>query len=366
MPARQSAGTGRRALASLRDIAKNAGVSVATVSRTLNNSPDVSEKLRDRVLREAKRAGYAKSEASKRLGRIGLGYPGEPIKPELGGFDASVMSGVMHGVMSHGFDFGVVNLLADKRSSESYTQFFRRKGLDGVVLRTFTGRRHICEEIASEGFPAVVVGDRFEDERVNYICFDSELETAAAVDHLVHLGHERIGLCVHAVPDTDHEDRRRAFEHVLASKGLEVERDLVVEVIADINGGASAINRFMSLSTPPTAIVFTDPLSTVGGLRRALELNIRVPEELSIVGFDDGELRRYTHPIYTAVCGDAADLGRAAAAWLARRIDRGPSVEPMRVRRNAYLEVNSTTAATPAERIRVSPDGRRLGPADRS
>lgn len=353
-------------MASLRDIAKSAGVSVATVSRTLNNSPDVSEKLRERVLREARRAGYRKTESTKRLGRIALGYPGEPIKPELGGFDANILAGVMHGVMSHGFDFAVVNILADKRPTESYSQFFRRRGLDGVVLRTFTGRRHICEEIAAEGFPSVVVGDHFADEQVNFVGYDSELETGAAVDHLVHLGHERIALCVHAVMDSDHEDRRRAFEAVLRKHSLPVERDLVVEVIADLNGGASALNRFMSLGTPPTAIVFTDPLSTVGGLRRALELNISVPNELSIVGFDDGELRRYTHPVYTAVCGDAADLGRAAASWLARYIERGPDVEPLRLRRNAYLEVNGTTAAAPKQQIRISPDGRRLGPADAS
>lgn len=347
-------------MATLRDIAKSAGVSVATASRVLNNTPNVRIELRERVLEEANRVGYLSSGAgTKRFNRIGLAYPGEPINPELGGFDAGVLAGSMRGAMSNRFDLAIVNMLADRRSGETYTQMFRRKGLDGVLVRTFTGRRHICEEIAEEGFPAVVVGDSFDHPAVNYVHYESTGQVRAAIEHLLHLRHRRIALCTHSVKDTDHEQRRGAFERTLRDHGVVFAPELVVEIIADLNGGCSAINRLMTLPEPPTAIFFTDPLATVGGLRRALELNIRVPEELSIVGYDDGEIRRFTNPIYTAICSDAAALAYDAATWLTRRIRKGGD-DPLRVHREAYFEVNHTTASAGATPIRVSPNGERL------
>ncbi|MEZ6319228.1 MAG: LacI family DNA-binding transcriptional regulator [Phycisphaerales bacterium] len=171
-------------MATLRDIAKSAGVSVATASRVLNNTPNVRIELRERVLEEANRVGYLSSGAgTKRFNRIGLAYPGEPINPELGGFDAGVLAGSMRGAMSNRFDLAIVNMLADRRSGETYTQMFRRKGLDGVLVRTFTGRRHICEEIAEEGFPAVVVGDSFDHPAVNYVHYESTGQVRAAIEH---------------------------------------------------------------------------------------------------------------------------------------------------------------------------------------
>lgn len=347
-------------MATLRDIAREAGVSVATASRVLNNTPNVRIELRERVLEEAQRVGYLTSgSGTKRFNRIGLAYPGEPINPELGGFDAGIIAGAMRGAMSSRFDLAIINMLADRRSGETYTQMFRRKGLDGVLVRTFTGRRHICEEIAEEGFPAVVIGDSFDHPKVNYVHYESTREVRAAIEHLVHLRHRRIALCTHSVKDTDHELRRAVFEQTLRDHGVPLAPELIVEIIADLNGGCSAINRLMTLPEPPTAIFFTDPLATVGGLRRALELDIRVPDELSIVGYDDGEIRRFTKPVFTAICGDAAVLAHDAATWLTRRIRKGVD-EPLRLHREAYLEVNHTTATAGTAPVRVSPTGERL------
>lgn len=351
----------------LRDIAREAGVSVATVSRALNHLPTVSPELRDRVMGEAQRIGYKvpAPPRAKCFNRLGIAYPGVPINPEFGGYDAGVLAGAMRGSFESGFDIAVVNMLADRRHDESFAEFFHRKGVDGVLVRTFTGRRHICEQIAAEGFPHVVIGDRFDDPNVNYVCYDSEREASAAVEHLVHLGHRRVALCMHSVHDSDHLKRRAVYENVLASHGLQVSPELVVEVIADLAGGASAINRLMSLAEPPTAIFFTDPLSAVGGLRRALERNIRVPDDLSIIGYDDGEIRRFTNPVCTAICGDASELAAVAAGWLVNVIREHKPGSPatsggLRLAREARFEVNHTTAGAPSNPVRVSPNGDRL------
>jgi LacI family repressor for deo operon, udp, cdd, tsx, nupC, and nupG len=346
--------------ASYRAIAARAGVSVATVSRALSNSAPVSDALRRRVLEEAERLRREDSASNSiSTNRIGLVYPGDPINAEYGGFDAAIMSGVNRGAFERRFDVATINVVEDKLESESYTEFFARKGVDAIVMRSFTGRRHICERIADEDFPCVVVADRFDHPAVNYICYDSRRTSQQAVEHLVHLGHRRIAMCVHAVRDSDHMDRRLAYCSALEAHGIPHRDEYVFEVIADVEGGSSAISRLMSLPEPPTAIVFTDPLATLGGLRRAHELGISIPGELSVIGFDDSQMRRVLYPVYTSVCQDAEDLAYTATRWLIEELNE-PSGRRLRDARNAYFEVNSTTSIAPAVSVRVSPDGRRI------
>lgn len=346
-------------MASVRQIAESTGVSVATVSRALNNRPEVSAEMRDRVWAEAERMGYRLNSRSRATNLIGLAYPGKPVNAEFGGFDAAIVSGVTRGVNEGRFDVALVNMDRDKLPNESFSQFFRRKGLQGVVLRSFADTRHICEAIADEGFPSVVVADRFDNPRVNYIYSDSYNQSQHAVEHLIHLGHKRIGLCIHLVADSDHADRRKGYEQTLQAHGVRIDPALTVEVIGDMAGGAAALTRLMSLPQPPTAIFLTDPLATLGALRRALELNIDVPGDLSIVGFDDSDVRKMAYPVYTAVCQDAVSLGVKAAEWLTRRL-HNRAEETFRVRVNTIFEVNQTTGAPPATTVRILPDGQRL------
>ncbi len=284
------------------------------------------------------------------------------MNPEFGGFDAAIVSGVTRGVNQHRFDVALLNVSRDKKPGESYTVFFRRKGIAGVVLRSFEDSRHLCEQIAEEGFPHVVVSDRFENPAVNFLGNDSADDTRRAVEHLASLGHERVALCIHMVEDSDHADRRRAFEAGVREHGLDADPQLRVSVIADMDGGVTAVNKLMSMSRPPTAILCTDPLSSLGVLRRCLELGIRVPDELSVVGFDDSGVRHMAYPVYTSVCQDAVKLGLDAAEWLTRRLI-GEAEPGLRVTRPTFFEVNQTTAPPPASPVRVLPDGRRVAVA---
>ncbi|MCC6578862.1 MAG: LacI family DNA-binding transcriptional regulator [Phycisphaeraceae bacterium] len=344
---------------SVRQIAKNAGVSTATVSRTLNSDAAVSPRTRQRVLAAMRRAGYQPTVGRKNTQVIGLAYPEDPVNAEFGGFDAAVLTGVVRGVADQKFDVAILSIRRDKSPRESYSQFFLRKGVRGVILRSFATTRHIAQAIADDGFPCVVLADRFEGTNINYVYSDSYADSRAAVEHLIHLGHQRIALCVHMVADSDHADRRRAYEDALSGAGLTPDPALTTEIIADISGGASALVRFMSLPQPPTAIFFTDPLATLGALCRAVELGLRVPTDLSIVGFDDTQVRRMTVPNFTAVCQDAQGLGRVAADWLTRRL-QGEGDATFQHKLATYVEFNQTTGSPPPRPVRILPDGQRM------
>ena len=350
-------------MSSVRHIAKLANVSVATVSRALNNHPDVDPSTRDRVVAAANKTRYAPAVGKRIMTVIGLVYPSEPVKADYGDFDSALLTGILRGVNEQKFDVKLINLQRDKGTKESYTQFFMRKGLRGVVLRTFESTRGVCESIAAEGFPSVVVADRFEDPRVNFICCDSSDDSRRAVEHLIQMGHRRIACAVHNVSDTDHKDRREGYAKALAEHGIPLDPSLTFEIVASFAGGAAAINRIMGGPKPPTAIFFTNPLSTLGAMRRCQELEINIPGDLSIVGFDDSDIRQHTWPPFTAVCQDARMLGEEAALWLTRSV-LGQADPHLRLVRATMLEINRTTARPPVERFRILPDGTRVPARD--
>ena len=346
-------------MSSVREIARQLNLSPATVSRALNNKSNVDPETRDRVIAVASTSNYVAAQSKAPLNVIGLVYPGEPVEADYGGFESALMSGILRGLNDLRFDLKIISVSRDKLPSESFSQFFQRKGIRGVILRSFLDTRSMCESIAEEGFPSIVVADRFENPKVNFICCNSREDSSRAISHLLDLGHRRIGLAVHRLGDTDHVDRREGYFDALRSRGLEYDPSLIVETIGAMVGGETSIMRLMSMPEPPTAVYFTNPLSTVGALRRCHELGIHVPQDLSIVGFDDSDIRYHTFPTCTAVCQDASMLGFEAARWLTRMLS-GLAEPLLRVSKHTSFEINMTTAAAQASPVRVLPDGTRL------
>ena len=350
-------------MSTVRGIASALGLSPATVSRSLNNSPEVSESVRDRVIAEARRQGYELPRRRVRTNTIGIIFFNETSGPKFSGYDAVIWGGVARAAMALQYDVSVINPL-DRRPTESFSTFAARKAVEGLVIRVDEETRHFCAAIAADRVPHVVVADRFDDEQVNYVCCNSYGPSRAAVEHLLHLGHRRVGVCHNTVLDTDHCDRINAYRAVLTEAGLEIDPELIISVNAEIGGGVAALNRLMSLPDPPTAIFFTDPALTVGALRRALEVGIRVPEELSVVGVDDERLRKMTHPVFTAVCQNAAELGHQAGRWLCRQLaheaENSHVSRSLQLNIDAFLEINQTTAPPPAKPVRVTPTGQRI------
>lgn len=347
-------------MASVREIAKRAGVSVATVSRALNNAPYVDAETRRRVLEAAQQAGYGQ-DPSGRVGTvIGLVYPEAVVPADYGGFESALLVGMLDGLGQTRYDLKILDLARDRDPVESFAAFFRRKGLRGVILRSFEQSREITRQIAAEGVPHVVVAERFsDDDRVNFICCDSRDDSRRAVRHLVELGHKRIAMGIHVVQDSDHLDRRAGYLDGLREAGLDADPALIVEVPSSFEGGAAIVSRLMSRPEPPTAIFLTDPLLTFGALRRCLELGIRVPSDLSIVGFDDSDIRLHTFPACTAVCQDARMLGREAALWLSSWLENPQDRGRLREIRSTRLEINQTTGKPATSRFRIMPDGSR-------
>jgi DNA-binding LacI/PurR family transcriptional regulator len=329
----------------IRQIADQTGVSTATVSRVLNNRPGISDKARDAVLRAVNEAGYrGRTNASASVLQIGLVYAVSSETAPLRGYEADLAAGVYSSLADQQAQMAILHL-ADKRPDETFTQFFHRKHVDGVVLRVSSASRAIAGQITEEGFPCVVASDRFDNGSIGYVDYDSRVGMARAMDYLAELGHRRVSLAIHVHgEDTDHRDRMQAYKEGLSRNGLDFDPALVIPTISSREGGASVIDQCMTMANPPTAIVFTNPPPTIGAIKRALQRGLKVPDDLSIVGYDNADLRHSVFPAFSAVCQDAERIGRLAASSLMDRLqDR--SVAPVQTVVPTLFEANETTGA---------------------
>ncbi len=249
-------------------------------------------------------------------------------------------------------DVAIIDIHRDKQENENYTQFFMRKGIRGVILRTSMQHRQVSIDIANEKFPSITVAECFEEPNVNYLVADSNIGTRQAIEHLIQLGHNRIAFAMMIDPDHDHRERYEAYRAVLAENGIDYDPKLAFKIIPTLNGGAQVISRAMLLPQPPTAIFFADPPAMIGAIQRCHEINLKVPQELSIAGFDDSTIRQYAHPLPTVVWQDASSLGQKAAMWLCNTLIDPKQAQPCRETVSTILEINQSTAPPP-----VTPTG---------
>ena len=338
-------------MASIRDIAKQAGVSIATVSRTLNNDPAVTPRTRERVLAIVNGQGYVAPIGRRVTTNIGFAHVGQHASVYdsallNGVYDSALLAGVLRGLDEPRLNVLFLNVHRDKTTSETYTQFFLRMGVRGVLLRANAQSRHICQAIADEGFPAVVISERFDSPNVSFVDCDSRPDSVRAIQYLIGLGHRRIAFSMNSVPDCDHLDRFEGYKEALEEGGLPFDEKLVFRQRASLSGGATVVEVLMRQPEPPTAIYFGDQLLAVGGLNHAHRLGVRVPEDLSVVGVDDSEMRFSVNPTMTAVCQDAVQLGLEAAlglTWLLKRASK----ECFRKTLPSFLDLNESTGPAP-------------------
>lgn len=333
----------------IRDVAKRAGVSITTVSRVLNNHPKVNPGLRDRVLAEVNRTRYTGARGKQAVVNLGLVYLAEASAADMlkSPFDVALVQGLAQGMDEHGYNLVILNADRDRQQNETFTQMFHRRGIRAAVVRGASRDRRFCEEIAAEGFPAIVIAERFDDNSpVGYVRSDSRRSSQEAVRRLVELGHRRIGICLHQVADDDHLDRYEAYTAALDDAGIPLDPTLVIRMSAVRESGSRLIQRVSAMANPPTAIFITDPVVGVTALHEALRQGIRVPEELSILGFDDAETRLETFPPMAAVCQDTRLIGSTAALAVLELLDN-PDAPPPRHVLDTWVELHPSVGPVP-------------------
>lgn len=328
-------------MASVRDIAEQAGVSITTVSRVLNNHPRVSSDARQRVLTVANQTRYVARVGRRSTSNIAFLYTGEL---SLGSpFDASLMQGMSMDMQSNGYDLLVLSAIRSRRSRETISQMLMRKGVRGAIVRTTTETRRVINELQAENFPFVVVADVSENPKVHCVDADSQVACRRAIEHLLHLGHRRIAITLNVVDDYDHAQRLHIYQQVLREAGLPIDEQLILRVPAFRDAGALALRQIMSMHDRPTAVFLTDPLAAVGLFHESQRTGVKIPEQLSVIGFDDNDVRFGVYPRMSSVCQNAELLGREAFAVLNQLMNQ-PNASPASPKLECWLELHESTA----------------------
>jgi DNA-binding LacI/PurR family transcriptional regulator len=344
-PARESALS--REGATVRDIASIAGVSAASVSRALRDPESVSDRTRQLVRVALDQIEEARvSSRPNGVSTIGCLFVDATSGPRFSGFDATIWSGLARVAIRHGAEILLMNI-DRRRPHESIRDMIVRRNIQALAIRCDEGARDFLEEVAHAGVPTIAVAYKHDHPRIGYVCVRSRETSRDAVNHLIHLGHRRIGFCRNIVLDQDHADREHGYLDALGQQDIEIDRSLMITTPADADGGVTAINRLLALPNPPTAVYFADPIPTIGALRRLHEVGRRVPDDFSVVGFDDDNARRLGNPVYTSVCQDAPAMAEMTAQLLCRMMLGAQMNAPPRIELDSYLEVNSTTGRVP-------------------
>ncbi len=305
---------GRARRATISDIAERAGVSKGAVSYALNGRPGVSEDTRERIVAIARELGWypnraARSLSAERADACGLvlARPAKTIALEP--FFMEFIAGVESELSARSIALTIQLVGSVEDEIEVYRRWWGERRVDGVLVFDLRVEDPRMEELARLGLPAVVVGGPVENGVLPAIYHDEASVVVEAVRYVAALGHRRIAR-VAGVEDFVHtRHRNEGFLSATAELGLESE---LISTDYSAEAGARATRKLLSSPEPPSAIIFDSDVLAVTGLGVAQQMGLAVPDDVSIVGWDDSLISQVVHPPLTAITRDNVEYGSRA------------------------------------------------------
>lgn len=351
----------------INDVARAAGVSKGAVSFALNNRPGVARDTRERILTVAREMGWTPSSRARALSvsralAVGLVIARSPETLRADPFFPSFIAG-LESVLSERGHALLLQVAPDRpRERQSYQRLADEGRVDGVFLTDLYVDDPRPQLLAELGLPAIVVGPAVADEFWPSLGVDDAPGITAVVEHLVALGHERIAHVSGPRAMVHGRSRREAWAKTL--KKAKLPRGTCIEADFSAEAGAHATRQLLDSDRPPTAIVYANDLMAMAGMSLALARGVKVPDDLSITGYDDTEIAAHLQPSLTTVSTDVTEWGRAAATRLLEVIDEQPlspaALEPPRlVVRGSTGPVSPHTQKTTQRTRRRPATGRR-------
>jgi DNA-binding LacI/PurR family transcriptional regulator len=327
------------------DIAAAAGVSVTTVSRIINDKPDVAEETRDRVMRLMEETGFVPQSAwrqirSGRSGLIALHAPADFNPPSY-----RVIMAAALGVEEAGYS---INIITRSLSDGELLALFRSRKIDGIILLEVLVDDRRAALLREHGFPFVMVGRRAENSEMSLVEIDVDHGIGQAMDHLVELGHRRIGFLT---IDPVSQDKvygfvtwaLQAYERACARLGLPV---LCRMDAPAIDAMTVAAERLLEEQPDITAVITPQEQSAIGVVRAAASLGRHIPEDLSVIAMLSRSMAELATPALTTLDFPAVEMGQAAARNLVEQLGRKKPA-PRQVYLKPALIRRGSTAAPP-------------------
>jgi DNA-binding LacI/PurR family transcriptional regulator len=308
--------TGQSRRVTIDRIAREAGVSLTTVSRALNDRPDIHPDTRARILAIARELGYtpsaiARSLATQRTHTIGLA-----VRTHLDAWAAQILMTVENAAREAGYEVFVSTHNAEVDREHSVLRAFHSRHVEGMILVSSVLGEDIAMLQQSTGTPLVLISPLVQSSHRYTVQTDDFGGARSGTEYLIRLGHKRIAHI--GVPEwtAPGRDRLQGYRAALKAHGIPLDPGLELAGDAHETGGSAGVQTLLALPKPPTAVHCFNDLTAVGVLHEARMKGVRVPEDLSVVGFDDVPLARYLDPPLTTSRQDMEALGGQAIRML--------------------------------------------------
>ena len=305
-------------MATIKDVAKHAGVTIGTVSRVLNNKKWVSEDCRRKVLLAIKDLHYKPQAHARRLRQKHSSIWGVIAPHHTTIFRSPFFTKIMEGLEEVAAEkhyrllFHPLNETA--RAQVSYRALLGDGSVDGMFVLNAWSTDASIRELSDANVPFVLINGKITgQEDLPYVGLDNKGGVKMAIKHLVALGHERIGMINGRMTATNALERFQAFQETLSEYRLDFQSDWVADGDFEEEGGYRACQKILTAVRRPSAILCANDLMAIGAIRALKMKGSNVPEHVSVIGFDDMEEAAYHQPALTTVSFSAYQMGRLAA-----------------------------------------------------
>lgn len=334
-------------MATIKEVAKKAGVSYATVSHVINNTRFVAKDTRARVLSAMQEVNYrpndlARSLRSGKTNTIGLVIP-DSANP----FFAEVARSIEGAAYQLGYSVILCNTEQDPAREEFYVDVLSKKQIDGVIFTATGEQTGPLKFLLEKGIPLVLINRDLSNITLDAVLIDDKQGGYLATRHLIELGHRRIACIAGPRTTTPSGDRMTGYQKALVEAGISFDEALMVRGDYHPGSGFEITRTWLALPDPPTAIFSSNDLMAVGALGAAAQAQVRVPEDLSVIGYDDIELARFTSPPLTTIAQPKSKIGALATQFLAERI-ADKSYPTRRVTLPVELIIRESTGSHPS------------------
>jgi DNA-binding LacI/PurR family transcriptional regulator len=327
---------------SIKDIARIARVSHPTVSRALHNSPLVNAKTAEKIRRIAKESGYrasaiARGLVTKRTRTIGLA-----VTTVADPFTSEVASGIEQAANDHGYSVYLADSNADPEREKKIVQTFAEQRVDGIIVTSSRVGALYIPMLSELMVPIVIVNDQHPGAFAHSVMICNEEGSRAVAEHMLGLGHKRIAFIGDRGGYQSDEERFVGYKQAMDAAGVPILPELVIRGDGKPEGGMRAMDKLLRLGDPPTAVCCYNDMTALGAMRSIRMHGLRVPEDISIAGFDDLFVASYTQPTLTTVRQPMRRMGRLAMESLIKLMTGQES--PVRVKVKGQLIVRESTS----------------------
>ena len=332
----------------IKDVAKQAGVAHSTVSRALHGSPLISAETIKRIRQIALEMGYFPSAAARSLRTNRSRALGVIVSNIDDPFLSEILQGIEEIAQEHGYSMLMAAFQRDLEREQAIVQDMRKRQVDGLIICSASFSAEQRRNLLAYGIPIVVVNNQAAEEYRYSIYHDDVDGSRQVARHLIELGHKRIAYLGNSLSGRTTLDRLTGFRQELESAGLDIPGEYIFEVPGSSpEDGFNALNHFLDLPNRPTALFCFNDMLAIGVLKGLHSAGIRVPEDFSVVGFDNIVFSAYTNPTLTTLDQPKRYIGAEAARLILGLLDpsTGEEIPDQEIQRlKGRLLVRQSTA----------------------